>query len=390
LTIIDRYILKSFLFSFVVCFGALFGLFVIVDIFDHIKELIDLGFYQMFHFLVKMYIYKVFYVFKLLGGPVTLMAAMFTMTRLRKNNELVPLKACGISVYRILMPIFMMGILVTLLGYLNEEVIIPSIADKLLRFDKVMKGKNVDVRKAVEVWDGTGKIFYCGRYMVKTRSGEDLIVDWTLDDGTRVQIIADKCVWKPDADNVDKWFISNVIINKSSREGEFLPGYPVRYGKDGMVIEKPGAGRTDAPPRDDVYSRDDGKSVMVSDVTPDDFAREEAFKYMSAAQIRRSISDLPSAAKPEALVRYHAHFSAPLASIVLLILGLPFVLRQESANVFLGVGVCIIVCAGYIFVDMVSNELGGSNVLSPAAAAWFPVLVFGPVGVFVFDSLVRT
>jgi hypothetical protein len=39
---------------------------------------------------------------------------------------------------------------------------------------------------------------------------------------------------------------------------------------------------------------------------------------------------------------------------------------------------------------MVARELGSQAVLSPAAAAWFPVLVFGPIGVLIFDALVRT
>ena len=99
---------------------------------------------------------------------------------------------------------------------------------------------------------------------------------------------------------------------------------------------------------------------------------------------------MPELDRAKALVKYHKHFSGPFAVVVLLIIGLPFVLRQNNANIFIGVGICIIVCAAYIFIDLLSIELGDGGPLSPAAAAWFPVLLFGSAGVFIFDWLIRT
>ena len=385
LTIIDRYILKSFGYSFLICFAALFGLFIIINVFDHLEQLVNLGFYQMFQFIFRMYMYKIFVISRQIIGPVTLMAGMFTITRLNKNNELVPLKSCGISIYRILMPIFMCSILVALFGYINEEVIIPSIGETLLKIEKVMQGKKLDLKQVFEVRDKMGNTFFCQQYWVIKNSITGLTIHGGRDGKRSYRIYANKGVWKPDIDGVRKWFLSDGNYSLFDEKSEILPGYPQIFEKDGVVIEGP-------EPRGPSLAsrvREDGKFVIISEIAPEDLSREgeNIQEYMSASQLRKSMQDLEP---PWTLVKYHSHFSAPLASIVLIILGLPFVLRQENVNVFLGVGICIIVCAAYIFIGLVSIEFGNNGKLSPAAAAWFPVLLFGPTGIFLFDWLVKT
>ena len=78
-----------------------------------------------------------------------------------------------------------------------------------------------------------------------------------------------------------------------------------------------------------------------------------------------------------------------MSFFVLLLLGLPFVLKTETKNFYLGIGVCILVCIVFLLIDMACSELGERLRIAPAAAAWLPILIFGPIGFFMFDS-VRT
>ena len=69
---------------------------------------------------------------------------------------------------------------------------------------------------------------------------------------------------------------------------------------------------------------------------------------------------------------------------MLLLLGLPFVLGTEAKSTFGGLIVCIVICAAFYGTHALCTELG-KETLSPAAAAWLPIAVFGPLGIFLFD-----
>src|SRR3990172_1244407 len=105
-SIVDRYVTRSFIYSFIIFFFLLFGLFVVVETFSNIEDFIEAGLAQLPGMLLRIYAVRVFTIFQQTSPLVVAAAAVTTITRMNKNNELVPLKASGLSIYRILWPIF--------------------------------------------------------------------------------------------------------------------------------------------------------------------------------------------------------------------------------------------------------------------------------------------
>jgi len=83
----------------------------------------------------------------------------------------------------------------------------------------------------------------------------------------------------------------------------------------------------------------------------------------------------------------HYHFTFPLSNILLLLLGIPFVLRPEARSHFLGLTLALLICGGYFVLDVVMRDLGAKNQLHPILAAWFASIFCGAVGVYMFDSI---
>ena len=82
-------------------------------------------------------------------------------------------------------------------------------------------------------------------------------------------------------------------------------------------------------------------------------------------------------------VAIHARIVQPLLDITLLFLGLPLVVTRESRNVFIAMGVCMVVTTLFTAVVLGSQHLGTINFFffNPALAAWAPLLIFVPVAV---------
>jgi len=80
-------------------------------------------------------------------------------------------------------------------------------------------------------------------------------------------------------------------------------------------------------------------------------------------------------------VEVHSRFVQPFLDITLLFLGLPLVLAGDGRNMFLAVGRCVLIVVMFMAVVMGSQLLGTSLMLSPALAAWCPLMIFVPMAV---------
>src|SRR5207248_7523031 len=76
-------------------------------------------------------------------------------------------------------------------------------------------------------------------------------------------------------------------------------------------------------------------------------------------------------------VLFHTRLTRPLLGMVLVLMGLSIILRDTNRNVIISSGVCVVLCGVFFVVCHACKMLGDAELLSPALAAWLPVLAFG-------------
>src|SRR5439155_18461899 len=86
-------------------------------------------------------------------------------------------------------------------------------------------------------------------------------------------------------------------------------------------------------------------------------------------------------------VLFHMRLSRPILGMILVVLGLAVILRDQNRNVFISAGLCLLLCGLFFAAQFACKGLGDYEYLSPALAAWLPVLVFGPFGFAMFDAI---
>ena len=73
--------------------------------------------------------------------------------------------------------------------------------------------------------------------------------------------------------------------------------------------------------------------------------------------------------------------------MLLVFMGLSIILWDQNRNLFISAGLCLIVTAIFFGAVFGCKHLGDHSILSPALAAWLPVIVFGPLSFVMFDAV---
>ena len=133
LKLIDRQMIRGYFKAYAVCLSSMLSLYIVVDLFTNLDDFTHKshGLKAVLEHIASYYGYQVTKIFDRLCEAIVLLAAMFTVAWMQRNNEQVPLLSAGISTRRIVAPVLGCGCLMLSLAGLNQELLIPQVADRL-------------------------------------------------------------------------------------------------------------------------------------------------------------------------------------------------------------------------------------------------------------------
>src|SRR5262245_54851642 len=127
----DLYVARMFAGAYVICLVSFTGIYVLVEAFAKLDRFLRqdtalLSSLIQYHAAMIPTVYANF-----MGPLLTLAAGMFTMTHLQKHNELTPLKAAGVSIYRVMVPIFVLAGLLTGVSFFLKDSVLPHFREPI-------------------------------------------------------------------------------------------------------------------------------------------------------------------------------------------------------------------------------------------------------------------
>ncbi len=133
LLIVDRYLLRQFVQTFLICFCSLTGLYIVIDGFANLEEFINYGQKEggLLKVMGEYYSYRTLSFFDGMSHILTLIAAMFTMTWIQRHNELTALEAAGLPKSRIVRPLITGTLVIIAVSVFNREFVIPHFRNQL-------------------------------------------------------------------------------------------------------------------------------------------------------------------------------------------------------------------------------------------------------------------
>jgi lipopolysaccharide export system permease protein len=371
--ILDRYLLGQFLQNFLICFCSLTGLYIVIDAFAKLESFMHYP-GNLWAIMGKYYAYQIIGFFDQTSGILTLIAAMFTIAMFQRYNELTALQAAGIAKWRIIKPVVAAVIFFTVLAAANREIVIPSIRDHL----KTGEAQDLEGETAKDMFphtDNKTDIILRGKQTVaKDQRIEKptFVLPPTLDDYGKQLNASGAFYQQRNTQHPNGYLLKGVTAPKliASKTSLGLNGEPVIF-----------------TPHDYPWLAPD-ECFVASDIT---------FEYLSSADDWRRYASLPELVAglhnpsmnlgSDVRVAIHARLVQPALDVVLLFLGLPLLLSRINRNVFFAIGLCVALVVGFYMVVFGCQYLGSNYLVSPALAAWLPLMIFLPLAVWMSNPL---
>jgi len=157
---LDRYVIRNFLYSAILWFIVLMSLRIVADLFINMDEYakLDISFHEKVQQICSYYSYQSLMYFTELGGIIIVASAAFSLARMNHTNELTAMLASGVSLHRVIWPITICAALMCGLIVADQELVIPRVADKLVRSRDEVPGTRQFTLYLV--MDGNGGVWY--------------------------------------------------------------------------------------------------------------------------------------------------------------------------------------------------------------------------------------
>jgi len=354
MSLIDRYLARRFLYTLGFALIAFVLVFVIVDLIENLDRYIDheASFRNVFYYYLC---YTPFIV--VLTLPVAmLLSTLFSLGSLSKDNELTAIKANGVSLYRILLPIFGIAFLVSLVVLFSAEYLIPQANAeksriKSFNIERKTKAKEV-IRKNLFFEGRDNFLYYFKKYNSETHAGEKVVVQKITEGHIIESIEAEKMVW--------------------TRRGWEFQKAKRRLFSDSL--------REESPER---YEEHEALLYPLLKETPEEFGKEQKKPdEMGFFDLRRFIKIKKSLGEDTAreLVELYLKITFPFVNFIVVFLGAPIAAAPRRGGFMLGFAISLIISFVYFALIRAGQSLGQNQKLPPLLAASFANLIFGLIG----------
>jgi lipopolysaccharide export system permease protein len=296
-----------------------------------------------------------------------LLALLYSLTNHARHNELIAMRAAGLSLGRISIPYLAVGLVLSLvLFFLNERLVPDSAAQaEALKNKHVLSPDSpkysngrINFRNAREnrIWNIAGLNW-------DTLELVEPHVEWILPDGTRKQLIAKRGAWTN-----DEWVFYDVELFTYDPKIDWeKPQEPLRTN----VIAMP-------------ELRDRPENIQLQLKFQHVNAVEAAKRtQLTLHEIQYLRSHLELNRRDRAMLdtQLHARLAQPWTCLVVALVALPFGARTHSRrSVMVGVASSIFIVFVYFILLRLGLALGTGGYIPPWLAAWLPNAVFATIG----------
>lgn len=340
--ILDRLVARTFLKLFAVFLAASPPLFVLGDITENLDTYLDRGLTGAE--VAKAYLYQLPLFIQWSFPIAALIAAVFTIHSMTTHREIVAAKAGGISFHRVALPVLVLGVLLTGVALALTEVVPRSnrIAAQILRDEDPRSLWRADFVYESE----TGMTWQVGRLDARSNTLHYVIVERPPEgDAPGFHVIADAADYYPD------------------RGWVFARGYLRRFQPDSTQRAQQFerlrmAGITERP-----------QDLLEAPRKPDEMTYAEVDRQ--ARMIERTGGN-----PAELLVKREQKLAIPVATLVVILFGVPLATSSGRGGTAYGIGVSLGTTILYLLLFKVAGALGQAGTMAPLTAAWIPNVLF--------------
>ncbi|MBO9999043.1 MAG: LptF/LptG family permease [Cyanobacteria bacterium SID2] len=364
----DRYIVGETFPPFLFGVGAFSSIGVAVGIvFELVRQLTNANI--TLDVAVKVFILQLPYYISLSFPMAMLLGTLIGYSRLSSDNELVALRSCGVSLYRIVRPAFLLGLAVTVMTFTFDQLVVPSaLYEAELTLDRALKDEDTLLTKRNTLYPEIGEL---------TRS-----IEGEKQDDTLVRLF-----YAERFDNNEERMYGVIVLDRSE------PLF------DRLVFAKSATWN----PEDNVWDfyevtsyaiPPDGSYVNIAKFdrhryplprAPLELAKERDYPQMNLVQALDRLEIVKSSGREDQIrkleIRIHQKFAIPFACVAFGLVGAALGTKPQRTSASRGFGISVLVIFTYYLLMSIGDALGLGGLIRPWMAGWLPTFTGIAVGV---------
>ena len=356
LKILDWYIIKKFIGTYIYSILLIISISIIFDINENLAK------FSQYHAPLKAIVFDYYanfvpYFANLFSPLFVFIAVIFFTSKLAGNSEIISMLASGVSFKRLMRPYMFSCILISCLSFYLSAYVIPHGTVIRQNFETMYKNKKKNTAADnVMLQVGKGVIAYIQHYDNNMKKGFGFSLDKFENKKLISHMTAMEAQYDTISDSKYHWTVSNWKIRELKGLREHITS---GMTKDTVIIMEP---------TDLVYSKGQQET----------FTSPELKAYISK-QIDRGSSNVV-----QYQVEYHKRIASSFASFILTTIGVSLSSRKRKSGMGLYLGIGLVLSFSYIMLQTVSSTFAINANTPPMLAAWIPNLIFTVVAYFCY------
>lgn len=357
--ILDKYLIKYFLAPLFYCLAAFIFLFIVIDLFGRLDEVLKQGI--SFFILQEYYLSLIPFIVMQTAPVASLIATIYVIGTMNKYGELTAMASAGINRFRVLLPFIYAGIILSILLFALSEKVLPesmkkaeSLKENYMEKFEMKKNRSKKIIYNIALYGRNNNLIFIDTFDTHEKIGRGITI---LHEDKKGAVFsktsAQEARWED-----GRWLFSNILIYKLDNKGD-AASMPNFFEKKVIDMEKP-------------------KELV---------AKGTNYEFMSFKDLADYIKNF-SSSSPKIIrklkVDLYQKLSFPFISLVVILIGAGFAIhikQRTRSAALMGVGISIVIGFIYYAVMATCIALGKSGFLEPFLSAHLANILFGAIGI---------
>ncbi len=358
MTILDRYILRQFISTLIFSLFALCLIFLVVNLLESLDNFLDKK--ASVWVIAEYYLHFFPEILKLLTPVAALISSLFSIGRLSTANEITAMKSGGMSLQRLLLPVFFVSILLSCGQLYFNGWVVP-----------VSNGKKAAIERKYLQRGSDSKTVY--NLYFRDEPLRNVIIqlyDGTKKSGTSVAV-----------EEYSNEFIPQLTKRIDAASIEWDSTHSAWKAFD--VIER------NYTPQGITFKRKPNGAINIKLTHSQIVQLQRSTSEMNFDELHSYINLLAHGGKDvrTQLIDYYGQYAFPFASVIVVLFGVPFASVRKKSGMAVNIAAAMVISFCYLAFTKIGQSLGAPLDIDAALVGWMPNILFFMVAI---GNIIRT
>jgi lipopolysaccharide export system permease protein len=356
--IIDKYILKRYLATFVVMLLMFIPIGIVIDVSEKVNRMIEN--HVAFSEIALYYLNFTIYFANLLFPIFLFLSVIWFTSKLANNTEIIAILSSGISFTRFLRPYIIGATIVSIFALLMGFFIVPKASEGFNDFRYAYLNKNKETRDNSNVF--------------RQISPNEFIYVGTFNQSSK---IAFNFTYEKFKDNKLDFKISAGRLRFNPKDSTYT-----MYNYTKRIVGELGDRLITGQKKDTIFKFD------IEDLTPTVYVAETLTLGELTGFIEKEKSRGSSNINTYLVVLYKK-YSIPVSAFILTIIAVAVSSMKRRGGMGMNLAIGILLAFAFIFFDKIFGTLAEKSSFPPIIAVWIPNFVFGILAIYLLRNARR-